>query len=194
MTRIKPIATVNELYPSEVLDESNKISYSEDLSKAIVVFSHDPTKILTFFPIGLDGKMFHLILDGIVESQGIIQSDRFLTHSFCFQLSDHLETKALDSLADAVFLRFPWIIEDYEYKSLIKKDKLWIKCKHKNGQYTFKHPFTSHQKKTAGFPIQSDMNLLLTTKLGGYVDWENKTYGLSLSLLKIELPPDTPAR
>src|SRR3954468_17005821 len=132
MTRIKPIATVSELYPSEVLDESNKISYSEDLKKAIEAYVHDPDKNLTFFPIGLDGHMFHLILDGIVESQGIIQSERYMTHSFCFQLSDHLETKALDSLADSVFLRYPWIIEDYEYKSLVKKDKLWIKCKHKN--------------------------------------------------------------
>jgi hypothetical protein len=191
MTRLpKPIAKIQEFYPSEYLDDSNKISFKEDLDRAVAVFETDKTKKLTFFPLGHDGHMFHMLLDGTVQSNGIIQNDRFQTHSFCFELSDPNETKALDSLGDPVFLRYPWIIEEFEYKSPIKKDKLWIKCKHQNGQYIFKHPFTSHQKKTAGFPLTPDQSLILTTKLGAYVDWENQTYGLSLNLLKIEVPGD----
>jgi hypothetical protein len=194
MVRQKPVAAIKEFYPSEYLEDSNKISYSEDLSKAYAIFTNDSTKTLTFFPLRHDSNMFHLVLDGTVQSNGIIQNDRYMTHSFCFELADPNETKALEDLGDPVFLRYPWIIDDFEYKSLVKKDKLWIKCKHQNGQYIFRHPFTSHQKKTQGFPLTQDQNLLLTTKLGAYVDWESKTYGLSLTLLKIDLPLETPLR
>lgn len=189
MTIRKPVTPVKEFYPSEYLTDSKKISYSEDLRKAQILFNNDRSKTLTFFPLRHDGNMFHIVLDGTVQSNGIIQNERFLTHAFCFELTDPNETKALEDLAEVVFSNHPWITEDFEAKSLIKKDKLWIKCKVQNGAYTFKHPFTSHQKKTLGFPITSDQELILTTKLGAYVDWENKSYGCSLTLLKIELPP-----
>jgi hypothetical protein len=194
MTRQKPIAQVKEFYPSEYLDDSNKISYTEDLDRAYAVFAKDPTKTLTFFPLRHDGNIFNLILAGSVQSNGIIQNERYQTHSFCFELSDPNETKALEGLQEPVFLRCPWILEEFEYKSPVKKDKLWIKCKHLNGQYTFKHPFKTHEKKTAGFPLTTDQSLILTTKLGAYVDWESKTYGLSLNLLKIEIPDDNVGR
>src|SRR5580765_3604193 len=191
MTRLKQtpvISPVKEFYPSEYLEDSNKIAYSEDLTKGQMNYESDPSRKLVFFPLRHDKNAFNLILEGVVQSNGIIRSDQFLTDSFCFELTNPSDTEALDHLGDAVFLRYPWIIEDFEYKSLVKKDKLWIKCKHKSGQYTFKHPFTTHQKKIAGFPIHTDMPLTLTTKLGGYVNWENKTYGVSLTLLKMELP------
>ena len=150
---------------------------------------------MVFFPLRHDTSPFNLILEGTVQSNGILHSEQYMTHSFCFELIDPDDTKALEDLGEGVFLRYPWITEEYEYKPIIKKDRLWIKCKHQNGQYKFKHPFTSHQKKTTGFPIQSDMDLVLTTKLGAYVNWENRTYGISLTLLEMELlTKDQPAR
>lgn len=55
---------VKELTPTEFIKDSKKISYREDLEKAYAVFSNDPTKTLTFFPLRHDGNHFHLILDG----------------------------------------------------------------------------------------------------------------------------------
>jgi hypothetical protein len=195
MSKQKEISPIPTLYPREYFEDNGKIAYSEDLLKGRINYETDPNRNMVFFPLRYDKSPFNLILEGTVQSNGIIQSDQYMTHSFCFELIDPEDTEAFEGLGDVVFLRYPWIIEDYEYKSLVKKDKLWIKCKHKNGQYTFKHPFTTHQKKLTGFPIQSDMDLTLTAKLGGYVNWENKTYGISLTLLKMEvLSPDQPSR
>jgi hypothetical protein len=190
MTWLTQLPTIKEFQPSEFIEDSKKISYSEDLEKAFVQYQVDPSKRLTFFPVRYDANMFYIILNGTVQSNGIIKNDIYNTHSFCFELMDPKEVIALENFAKVVFERYPFILEEFHEKSLIKKDKLWIKCKHQNGQYTFKHPFSTHQKKTTGFPIVSDQSLILTTKLGGYVDWETKTYGCALNLLKIEYPPE----
>jgi len=178
---------VQEFSASEYIKDSNKITYGEDLEKAYAIFTKNPTKTLTFFPLRHDGSIFHLIIEGTVQSNGIIQNETYLTHAFCFEPIDPNETKSLEDLGDEVFKRYPWIMEDFEYTSMVKKDKLWIKCKVQNGAYTFKHPFTTHLKKTLNFPITADQPLRLTTKLSAYVDWEKKTYGCCLNLLKIDL-------
>ena len=176
--------------PRQIVAQAANVTYEENLLQLYQEYQQNPNcaKSLVFFPIGLSHSPAYLKLKGRVESN-VIFNETYGTYSFAFQLTDHLDTKALDiDLRPIVYNRYP-ALNQFQFKSPVKQGQLWIKIKQQGGQYSFNNiPWESHHKKIKGFPIIPGQQLTLTTKFGGYVNFASQYKGLFLTLLDIDVP------
>lgn len=172
---------------------SSKFAPGEIANNPSLVFQGDVTKLLSkgqnivMLPLRVDKKPFQITLQGQLQTNGIVVNSQFGTHQFAFKCDDIDDALALESL-QSLYENIP-ALEEYEYKPMLKNDNLWIKCKPRSDKsaYTFQSNFKLNPKKPGDAPLYNFTEVIITAELMGYVSKENKTYGFSLNVHKLDL-------
>ena len=176
---------MSKFTPSELVQQ-NALTFQTEPSKSITGRREGQSPIL-MCPLRLAKQPFQLVLKGQMTTNGIIINNQFNTHSFAFKFDTLEDALALESLT-TLFEDTPELVE-YEFKHLLKNDQMWIKCKFNRDKssYNFQTNFKFNPKKPGDAPLYSFTDVVLTTELTTYVNVEDRIYGFSINLRKMEL-------
>jgi len=172
--------------PAEIANDPT-LTFQNDVNKLMA----KETKLM-MLPLRVDKKPFQIMMQGQLATNGIIINQQYNTHSFAFKWDNLDDGLALESL-QGLYENIP-SLEEYEYKPLIKNDTIWIKCKFRSDKsaYSFQSNFKINPKKPGDAPLYNFTEVIITAELMGYISPENKTYGFSMNVHKLDLvhPPE----
>jgi hypothetical protein len=156
-----------------------------DLQKEVTKYEKDPKKSIHMIRVKSEKRPVKLTLIGEVTSDGIVVSSEYNTHSLGFKFTDEEDLETLEQFM-ILFEKFNFS-EEWTGKDFIKNDLLWIKLKFAKDKSTYK--FSSNiklnPKKPADTPFRAYHPVELLVELLGYINLEDKIYGLTLNLLNL---------
>jgi len=157
-----------------------------DLTKELVKYEKEPKKSIHIIRVKSDKRPLKLTLIGEIFSDGIVVSSEYGTHSIGFKFSDDEDLETIEQF-NILFEKFNFN-ESWSGKDFIKNDTLWIKLKFPKDKSSYK--FTSNvklnPKKPADAPFRAYHPVELLVELLGYINLEDKAYGLSLNLIDLK--------
>jgi hypothetical protein len=165
----------------------NKFEFDKfDFEKEVQKYNKEPKKAIHIIRVKADKRPLKLNLIGEVTSDGIVVSTEYGTHSLGFKFSDEEDLETIE--------QFNVLFEDFKFddswtgKDFIKNDTLWIKLKYPKDKSSYK--FTSNvklnPKKPADTPFRAYHPVELLVELLGYINLEDKIYGLSINLIDLK--------
>ena len=157
-----------------------------DLTKEIQKYEKEPKKAIHIIRVKADKRPLKLILVGEIFSDGIVVSSEYGTHSLGFKFSDDEDLETIEQF-NILFEKFNFN-ETWSAKDFIKNDTLWIKLKFPKDKSSYK--FTSNlklnPKKPNDAPFRAYHPVEILVELLGYINLEDKIYGLSLNLIDLK--------
>lgn len=159
-----------------------KFNYEKEVEK----YNKDPKKSIHIIRIKSEMKPMKLVLLGEITSDGIVVSNEYGTHSLGFKFSDEQDLEAIEQF-NILFEQFNFN-DEWTGKDIVKNDTLWIKMKYPKDKssYKFKSNVKLNPKKPADSPFRQFNPVELLVELLGYINLEDKIYGLSISLLELK--------
>lgn len=165
----------------------NKFEFDKfDFHKEVQKYKKEPKKAIHIIRVKADKRPLKLKLIGEITSDGIVVSTEYGTHSLGFKFSDEEDLETIE--------QFNVLFEDFKFddswtgKDFIKNDTLWIKLKYPKDKSSYK--FTSNiklnPKKPADTPFRAYHPVELLVELLGYINLEDKIYGLSINLIDLK--------
>lgn len=169
--------TTGELIPTI----NPKFSLSEELAKAT--------------PRAVYMQHFHgcsLSLNGHFNTDGIIQSSQFKTHSFCFELATLDDAMAIDVAFEETLSKYMTNqnIDDWAYRSPFKQDnQVWLKLKHDDNKTAYRTTSNVkiHPKKPSEAPFKPYGLAEIQVEVSAYFSTKDKVYGYNFNVVDIQV-------
>lgn len=162
--------------------EFDKFNFEKEVEK----YNKDPKKCIHILRIKSDNKPMKLTLVGEVTSDGIVVSSEYGTHSLGFKFTDDEDTETIEQF-NVLFEKFNFN-DSWTGKDLVKNDTLWIKLKYPKDKssYKFKSNIKLNPKKPGDAAFRQYNPVELLVELLGYINLEDKIYGLSINLIELK--------
>ena len=180
-----PKTKMPDLTPKTMIQnqfEFDKFNFNKEYQK----YKRDPKKAIHIIRVKSDKRPMKLTLLGEISSDGIVVSSEYGTHSLGFKFSDDEDLETIEQFS-VLFEEFK-LDESWTAKDFIKNDTLWIKLKYPKDKSTYK--FSSNiklnPKKPNDTPFRSYHPVELLVELLGYMNFEDKLYGLSINLIELK--------
>lgn len=162
--------------------EFDKFDFTKELQKYI----KEPKKAIHIIRVKAEKRPLKLTLVGEIFSDGIVVSSEYGTHSLGFKFTDEEDLETIEQF-NVLFEKFN-LDDTWTAKDFIKNDTLWIKLKYPKDKSSYK--FTSNvklnPKKPADSPFRAYHPVELLVELLGYINFEDKIYGLSINLIDLK--------
>jgi hypothetical protein len=170
--------------PTEAIG-SNLSLAKFDLAKEEASFAANGKKSIRMVGIKANDAPFRIVLNGQLSTDGIIVSTEYHTHSLGFKFEDDEDQEAFEEIYN-IFK--PLDLSEYEQKSIIKDDTIWLKCKFPKDKkdYNFKSNIKLNPKKPQDASFCEGQAVKVTGELKAYFNLEDKIYGLSFQMKALD--------
>lgn len=162
--------------------EFEKFNFTKELEK----YNKEPKKSIHMIRVKAEKRPMKLTLIGEVSSDGIVVSNEYGTHSLGFKFGDDEDLETIEQFS-VLFEQFN-LDESWTAKDFIKNDRLWIKLKYPKDKsaYKFHSNVKLNPKKPADAPFRAYHPVELLVELLGYMNFEDKIYGMSINLISLQ--------
>lgn len=131
----------------------------------------------------LDNKPITVSLVGQLPT-GVINVADWGAHSLAFTFDDEQDMKAYGRFTEKV-ATLPGLDATWTVKDPINKDRLYLKLKTKNDNYTFKTNLKLNAKKPGEAPLIRYQSVEVQADVKLYFSFDNKTCGMYLDIFNI---------
>jgi hypothetical protein len=162
--------------------EFEKFNFDKELEK----YNKEPKKSIHMIRVKAEKRPMKLTLIGEVSSDGIVVSNEYGTHSLGFKFGDDEDLETIEQFS-VLFEQFN-LDESWTAKDFVKNDRLWIKLKYPKDKsaYKFQSNVKLNPKKPADAPFRAYHPVELLVELLGYMNFEDKIYGMSINLIDLQ--------
>lgn len=182
------------LAPTDI-DSSNLTLYKFNFDLAQAAFESDSDKFLHLASTKYKNKVFKLVLDGEITTNGINVADfPGNPHSLGFRFTNDDDQAAMESLGN--LLSDLDVDDKWDVKDLIKNDVIYLKLKlsKDKSKYAFSSDVKLDPKKPHDSPFHRNQQVEVSVNLNAYFNFKDKMMGLSLQILNIKTKGEEPAK
>ena len=174
-----------DLTPKTIIQndfEFDKFNFEKEFSR----YLKEPKKAIHIIRVKSEKRPMKLTLVGEISSDGIVVSSEYGTHSLGFKFSDDEDLETIEQF-NVLFEQFK-LDDSWTAKDFVKNDTLWIKLKYPKDKscYKFNSNVKLNPKKPNDTPFRAYHPVELLVELLGYMNFEDKLYGLSINLIDLK--------
>lgn len=174
-----------DLTPKTIIQsqfEFDKFNFQKEQDK----YNKEPKKSIHIIRVKAEKRPMKLSLLGEITSDGIVVSNEYGTHSLGFKFQDEEDLETIEQF-NVLFEQFN-LDDSWTAKDFIKNDTLWIKLKYPKDKssYKFISNVKLNPKKPSDTPFRAYHPVELLVELLGYLNFEDKIYGLSINLIELK--------